>query len=243
MKSNYLSDLEREFYFVSDDEREQIIQEYEVHFTERIKDGATEAEVIQDLGTPKQVAIEYATELDLKYSSVEKVLFNTKRDSNLYFKSLKKKMHEIKREEVAKRNNQKAYVREEDNEHGDNSASSNNSNATTGKSNVIVRFFRAIINFIIHVLFLIKVPIVFLWKIFIKFTMFIVGICFAINALCMITIGLLTPFFISFTNYKFSIWLIFYGGIISLVVFFVTICLMCLSYFGKTIGGNHEQTT
>lgn len=233
MKSNYLNNLEREFYFVTDEEREQIINEYQVHFEERIKDGATEAEVISNLGTPKAVAIEYATELDINYSTVEKQLSNIKRDSNLYFKALKKKVNEIKSEEAAKRKNKHSYVNEGKNVESDSSSINNPNHPTTPSSNLIIRFFRKIGALIAVFLYALKTFIYLLCKYIFRFFILIIGVLFAIGVLSCLALAIILPIFITFTNFGFTLWLLIYGTITSAVVFFATISVICLKRFGS----------
>ncbi len=228
MKSNYLNNLEREFYFVTDDEREQIISEYQVHFEERIKEGATESEVISGLGTPKSVAIEYATELGISYSTSEKYLANFKRDSNIYIQSLKQKMHEVKNENAAKRNNLKTYVGEYD-EQVNNSTAGNDNNSINSRSSIATKIGHSTLG----IFYAIKVLVSFCIRIFIKFFIFIIGVSFAIYALGGIVVGLLLPIFITFTNNAVQIWSLIYGSIISLVIFFAIISVMCLKQFGS----------
>ncbi len=228
MKSNYLNNLEREFYFVNDEEREQIISEYQVHFEERIKEGATEAEVIEGLGTPKSVAIEYATELGISYSTSEKCLANFKRDSNIYIKSLKRKMAEIRNEEAAKRNNLKTYVEGQD-EQDNNSASSNDDTPANSRPSIVSKLG----HFILGIFYGFKVAISFGLKILANFFLFFIGASFAISALGGIVVGLLLPLFVTFTNNALPIWTLIYGSIISLVIFFAIISVMCLKRFGS----------
>ncbi len=234
MKSNYLNNLEREFYFVTDEEREQIINEYQVHFEERIKDGATEAEVISNLGTPKSVAIEYATELDINYSTVEKQLSNIKRDSNLYFKALKKKVNEIKSEETAKRKNKHSYVKDGKDVVSDTSAINNSNHPSTPSSNLIIRFFRKIIALFAVFLYALKTFIYLVCKYTFRFFIFIIGVWFAIVVLSGLALALILPIFITFTNFGFALWLLIYGTIASAIVFFATISVICLKRFGST---------
>ncbi len=232
MKSNYLNNLEREFYFVSDEEREQIISEYEVHFDERIKDGATEAEVISNLGTPKSVAIEYATELDIKYSATEKLLSNTKRDCNIYVTSLKRKMNEIKTEEANKRKNKKQYAKEQGVKSLDVSTDSNHSPINTSAS-LIKRIITKTGAVLITILYALKTALSFGIKLFIKFFIFILGIAFALVVLSLIIAGVLLPVFITVTSNSFIIWFLIYGSITSAIVFFATISFTCIKYFGR----------
>lgn len=234
MKSNYLNSLEREFYFVSLEEREQIIAEYEVHFNERIKDGATVEEVIDGLGTPKSVAIEYATELDIKYSTIEKHIANTKRDSNLYLKGLKRRFLEIKNEEAARRKNNAKYVKEFDRENSSDDSDYARDKPLEEKrlrksSSRLLKPF----TLIFALLFAIKSILAYVFKLFVKFTLFIIGIGFAIIALCGMASAIFLPIFLTFIGYKIQIWLIIYGTIASSVVFFATISLMCLARFGR----------
>lgn len=232
MKSNYLNNLEREFYFVTDLEREQIINEYEVHFDERIKDGATEAEVISDLGTPKSVAIEYATELEINYSAAEKLLANTKRDCNIYVKSLKRKMNEIKTEEANKRKNKQQYVKEQNVKSIDLSTDSDY-NTIDSSSSLIKRIAKKIGIFLITILYALKTSLGFVIKLFIKFFIFILGITFALIILSLIIAGILLPIFITITTHSFIIWFLIYGSITSAIVFFATISFTCIKYFGR----------
>lgn len=235
MKSNYLNNLEREFYFVTDEEREQIISEYQVHFEERIKDGATEAEVISDLGTPKSVAIEYATELDINYSTVEKQLSNIKRDSNLYFKALKKKVNEIKDEEAAKRKNKHSYVNEGKDVESDTSSINNSNHPTIPSNNLIIRFFKKIGALFALFLYALKTFIYLLCKYIIRFFIFIIGVLFAIGVLSCLALAIILPIFITFTNFGFTLWLLIYGSIISAIVLFATISIICLKRFGSRL--------
>lgn len=238
MKSNYLNNLEREFYFVSDEEREQIIAEYEVHFEERIKDGATEAEVIANFGTAKSVAVEYATELGLNYSSREKFTSNLKRDSSIYMANIKRKLASIKNEEAAKRKNRKAVTVEEQNEQSNNSTT-NHSTATTSRNiyNTLKNMIKSIARFFVQILYFVLTLCTYTWKLFVNFFVFIIGISFTLLALTTVVIGILLPFFMSFSTFALTIWLLIYGSIISISVFLGTISLLCLKRFGR----NHYE--
>ncbi len=238
MKSNYLNNLEREFYFVSDEEREQIIAEYEVHFEERIKDGATEAEVIANFGTAKSVAVEYATELGINYSSRAKFTSNLRRDSSIYMTNMKRKITSIKNEEAAKRKNRKATTTEETNAKPDNSSSANNT--TTISSNIyntLKNMITSIARFFMQVFYFVLTLCSYTWKLFVNFFVFIIGFSFALAALTIIVIGLLLPIFLSFSTFSFTLWLLIYGSIISISVFLGTISLLCLKRFGR----NHYE--
>lgn len=233
MKSNYLNNLEREFYFVSEEEREQIINEYQVHFDERIKDGATEAEVISDLGSPKSVAIEYATELEINYSTLEKLLSNTKRDCNIYVRSLKRKMVDLKNEEATKRRNKKEYVKEVQNVESIDLSNHHRPDSTSDSPRLIKRLITKLGMIIITILYALKTLVSFGFKIFCKFFIFIVGVSFALSALLSITAAVLLPVFITVNSYKFLIWLLIYGSITAAIVFFATISFTCIKYFGS----------
>lgn len=238
MKSNYLNSLEREFYFVSDEEREQIIAEYEVHFEERIKDGATEAEVISNFGTPKSVAVEYATELGINYSSREKFTSNLKRDSSIYMTNMKRKMASIKNEEAAKRKNRKAATSGENNEQTD-TTTSNNRSATSnrGISHTLKNIIKSIGRLIAQISYFLITICTYAWKLLVNFFVFIIGASFTLLALTAIVVGILLPIFLSFSTFAFTLWLLIYGSIISITVFLGTISLMCLKRFGR----NHYE--
>ncbi len=238
MKSNYLNNLEREFYFVSDEEREQIIAEYEVHFEERIKDGATEAEVISNFGTPKSVAVEYATELGINYSTREKFTTNLKRDSNVYLNNMKRKITSIKNEEAAKRKNRKAATTEEHNEQTDTSTTSNRNTTSNNRFvNTMKNIISTIGHFIVQVAYFFVTILSYAWKLLVNFFIFIIGALFSIAALTAVVIGILLPIFLSFNTFAFTLWLLIYGSIISISVFLGTISLMCIKYFGR----NHYE--
>ncbi len=243
MQSNYLNNLEREFYFVSDEEREQIIAEYEVHFEERMKEGATVAEVISNLGTPKSVAIEYATELDINYSTIDKHMSNIKRDSNVYLNSVKRKMNEIKNEEAAKRRNRKAYSKEQ-HEHNNTGSTSDNLRSTDDRDKLLTRFtttfnqlIKKCISIIIQAFYICKVFVIYAWKLIVGFFLIIFGLSFLALAIGGVAAAILAPLFITFINYSFTIWFLFYGSILSYIIFFVTISILCLKRFGSI---NHE---
>lgn len=250
MKLNYLNSLEREFYFVDDEERTQIIEEYAVHFEERTKEGATEAEVIADLGSPRVVAIEYASELGINYSTSEKHLSNFKRDCNLYLKSIKTKMNDIKNEEAAKRANRKQYTKEkvivdatidneEQTEHQSHQGQTARNHALIGKTwTKLIKLLKQMSKLIFSLVYLIRVMIIYFFKICYSFCAIIIGITFGLGALALITIGVLLPLFIDISlelGSKLIVWLIIYGAIISLLVLFVTICISCLKQFGSKI--------
>lgn len=226
MKSNYLNDLEREFYFVSDEEREQIIGEYSVHFEERIKEGATEEEIIINMGTPKNVAIEYATELGIKYSSLDKYITNTKRDSNIYYKGLKKKFRDLKHEEALKRKNKKQYINDE-------SQRSINNKSSQVESNIIVRAFNLTSSLFLKFLYAFKVFISMCIKTGIKFFLLICGALFTVAILPIIAIMILTPLFITFVNYKASLWTLFYIATIFAIIFLATCAYVCYKLFER----------
>lgn len=228
MKSNYLNSLEREFYFVTDEEREQILSEYEVHFDERLKEGINENEVIKLLGSPKTVAIEYATELGIQYSTIEKHMHNLKHDSSMFFASIKTKFHKVKNEQAAKRKNTKAAIDGGDNGQGDTDtySSDNNLNIThdtfIGK---ILKLFGGIVYLIIS-------AISFSWNIIKNFAIFICGLWFCLGTISLIILAIALPFFITITNFKLMIWFLIYGSIFSLVILSVIISLICFKYFG-----------
>ncbi|WOO86636.1 DUF1700 domain-containing protein [Mollicutes bacterium LVI A0039] len=237
MKSNYLNNLEREFYFVDSLEREQIIAEYAVHFEERIKDGATENEVISNLGTPKTVAIEYATELGINYSSFDKTMYNFKRDTNMYVANLKKKINSVKNEQNAKRNNIKNYVEGENDGQGNNNPTLDSDTVINNRNLSMNKHLRRIINLIVGVFYLLKNAIVFIWRIFITCFLFVCSVQFGLMAISGVVVAIFLPMFLSFTNNTLLIWFLIYGGIFSLVALFVTLCLACLKRFGV---GTHE---
>lgn len=226
MKSNYLNDLEREFYFVSDEEREQIIGEYSVHFEERIKEGATEEEIIINMGTPKNVAIEYATELGIKYSSFDKYVTNTKRDSNIYYKGLKKKFEDLKHEEALKRKNKKQYVTSENQQ-------CINDKSSKEQTNIIVRTFNLTASLLLKFLYALKVFVSMCIKTSIKFSLFICGILFSLAILPIIAIMILTPVFVTFINYKASLWTLFYIASIFAIIFLATCAYTCYKLFER----------
>lgn len=226
MKSNYLNDLEREFYFVSDDEREQIIAEYAVHFEERMKEGATEAEVISNLGSPKQVAIEYATELDINYSTVSKHIANTKRDSNIFYHSIKKKFSEIKREEALKRQNLKNYAQA--NPFGATQAA--NADSVPARSNSVFKKIKnGFCEVVIKIFYVIKLLVTY----FMKFLYLIIGLAFTLSILPILFMMIITPIGVSFTNYGVQIWSIFYIGAIASIVFCGTCAYLCYKLFER----------
>lgn len=86
MKSNYLANLEAELSFLNKETRQQIIDEYEVHISERIKEGALESDVIQSLESPKEVAYKYAEELDIKYYKLKVFMYRLLKKLEKIFK-------------------------------------------------------------------------------------------------------------------------------------------------------------
>lgn len=225
MKSNYLNELEREFYFVSDEEREQIIAEYAVHFEERIKEGATEAEIISSMGSPKQVAIEYATELDINYSSFSKYIANTKRDSNIFYHSLKKKFTEIKREEALKRQNLKNYANNVNADSGQNP----DGDITRTNNNVGKRTLNGFFEVCVKIFYVIKVLITY----FMKFIYLILGFAFTISTLPILAMMIIAPIGFTFINYGLQFWFIFYLGSFSAIVFCGTCTYICYKLFER----------
>lgn len=231
MKSNYLNNLEREFYFVTDEERDQIISEYEVHFDERIKDGATEAEVISDLGSPKAVAIEYATELEIKYSAVEKYISNTTRHCRISLASFKQKIARIRNEEATKRNNKKQYVMAQKDQKTENELVSNNQKTENGSHPNDI--FDKIGLSILTCLYGLKTLLMLIIGFFVELIILIIAIIFGLGILIAIAIGIFLPLFFDIYNYHFAIWFLIYGSITSAIVFFATICFTCVKYFGS----------
>lgn len=223
MKSNYLNDLDREFYFVSDEEREQIIAEYAVHFEERMKEGATEQQVISNLGSPKQVAIEYATELDINYSAFSKYVANTKRDSNIFYKSIKKKFSDIKHEEALKRQNLKNYAQANSADNDQNDQNPANMNSVPKK------FGNDLFEVMIKIFYVFKLLITY----FLKFIYLIIGLAFTVSILPIIIMMVIAPLGVTFINYGVQIWSIFYIGSIAAIVFFGTCAYVCYKLFER----------
>ncbi|MBO8157332.1 MAG: DUF1700 domain-containing protein [Bacillaceae bacterium] len=57
-KEEYLKELERLLYRLPKEERDDILYDYQEHFTIGLQQGLTEAEIIQKLGHPKAIARE-----------------------------------------------------------------------------------------------------------------------------------------------------------------------------------------
>jgi len=57
-KSEFITLLKNELKDISKDEREDIISDYEEHFTAGLKKGKTEAEICEKLGDPRKIAKE-----------------------------------------------------------------------------------------------------------------------------------------------------------------------------------------
>ncbi|MCT4604741.1 MAG: DUF1700 domain-containing protein [Marinisporobacter sp.] len=58
-KSDYLKKLEELLKKLSKEEREEILMDYEEHFTFALEEGKTEDEIIKDLGNPDEIAKQY----------------------------------------------------------------------------------------------------------------------------------------------------------------------------------------
>ncbi|MCT4619268.1 MAG: DUF1700 domain-containing protein [Marinisporobacter sp.] len=58
-KSDYLKKLEELLKKLSKEEREEILMDYEEHFTFALEEGKTEDEIIKDLGNPNEIAKQY----------------------------------------------------------------------------------------------------------------------------------------------------------------------------------------
>ncbi len=218
MKQHFLNSLERELYFLPHDEKMQILDEYKVHFDEAAKDNITVDELIYSFGSPKTIAIEYATELNINYSSIKKTITNTKSDSKLFLKNIKKQLRDFTNEKSLKRKNAKSYVADE-------------TSTTTHEKKILTKIMDssfAILYFIGH---LIKQSVLLLIKFF---TVFLALISFLI-AIFWLIVGIMIPLLFSFTNHTIYIWFLIYGTIFSAIVFFGTICIVCIKYFGRNI--------
>lgn len=65
-KSEFIKELELLLSKLSEDERMDIIQEIEDHFTHGLSDGKTEEEISKSLGNPHQIAREYLVQHEFK---------------------------------------------------------------------------------------------------------------------------------------------------------------------------------
>ncbi|WP_275044921.1 HAAS signaling domain-containing protein [Mammaliicoccus lentus] len=64
-KKTYLNTLNKHLKNISDEERADILDEYETHFISGIEDGQTEDMIAKELGHPKEIAKELNATLAL----------------------------------------------------------------------------------------------------------------------------------------------------------------------------------
>jgi uncharacterized membrane protein len=85
-KDEFLKQLKKQLKDIKEEDRKDIIEDYEEHFEEAIRDGKSEEKICEDLGNPKDIAKELRA-----YSVIEKA------ENNLTFENIKSIMSEFGR--------------------------------------------------------------------------------------------------------------------------------------------------
>ena len=104
LKDKFLEELRYELYFFNDIELEQIIEDYESLIEEKLADDIAIDEVIKSLDSPVLIAKNYADELNIKISSMDKVFVNGKKEIKNRVKNFKEKSNENKKTEPTRQN-------------------------------------------------------------------------------------------------------------------------------------------
>lgn len=78
MKNKFFNQLRNELYFFTTDEIEEIIASYEEIISERLANGESETLIISSFESPKHIAKQYAQELEITTSDLQKYKTNFK---------------------------------------------------------------------------------------------------------------------------------------------------------------------
>ncbi|MGL5020478.1 MAG: HAAS signaling domain-containing protein [Mycoplasmatales bacterium] len=103
-KDNFLEQLRYELYFFKGIELEQIIEDYDSLIEEKLADNILIDEVIKSLDSPELIAKNYADELNIKISSMDKVFVNGKKEIKNNLENLRKKTYKKSKKESTKQN-------------------------------------------------------------------------------------------------------------------------------------------
>lgn len=88
----FLKNLEKELYFFSSDEKNQILDDYKDLYNEKINE-VSEEEILKHLDTVDEIAQNYAKELDIQRSKHKKYYTNFKNQLIKLYTSKKKVRH------------------------------------------------------------------------------------------------------------------------------------------------------
>lgn len=220
MKSNFLNELYNDLYFLDQDERTQVIADYETHIDERMREGLDEYVVLAELGPSRQIAIDYADELGIKYSSTKRELVSTKRRTKAMFKSIGLKTHSAASKLKLHRNDKLKSVESEN-----------------GSKSFIDSIFVLLKKLLIKIVYLIKLIIAYciiIFKLAIKCCIYLFILALVLNVGLLLLIALLLPIFLTFTSYAFILWGLIYTIIICIIYINSLLAFSIVSYLRRS---------
>lgn len=220
MKSNFLNELYNDLYFLDQDERMQVIADYETHIDERMREGLDENVVLAELGPSRQIAIDYADELGIKYSSTKRKLVSTKRRTKEMFKGIGLKTQNARSKLKLNRNDKLKTV---ENENGSKSFA----------NSIFVLLKKLLIN-IVYLVKLIIAYCIIIFKFAIKCCIYLFILALVINVVLLLLISLLLPIFLTFINYTVIIWGLIYTVIICIIYINSLLTFSIVSYLRRS---------
>ncbi len=231
MKSNFLNNLQRQLYFLQEDEKQQIIADYSTHIDERMKEGFSEQQVIDDLDNPHSIALDYARELGISYSNFNCFLINLKIDFQNYITHIKNKLRKLKQKQAERKIKQASKK----SSNADEDSKQISKSEEQAKELPIIHKFKLLISklFDLSIFKMLLNTLRRCFQLIICIFWLICTLAFLGGVFVNLVVAVLLPFFIAFNTYSITIWLLIYVTILSMIYTNSLIGISCLHKLGE----------
>ncbi|MFV0288601.1 MAG: HAAS signaling domain-containing protein [Mycoplasmatales bacterium] len=216
--TKFLKELEKNLYFFSEEEIKQILMDYQELYNDKITSGLSEEDVIKSFDAPKQIAINYSQELNIKTSFFKKITIKLKKKTKVLSKGLHNKVNKLRRNLVeviqkkTKKDKQKQFF--------------------NGKIAQKISISYIIYN-IWKLIKLLKKLLVYSIKLMIKITKWIIILCLVLSI-----IGIIILYILSFIFLRLNVNTLILRTLESLITFsYITCTIICISFL---FGANRE---